>query len=120
MALENCIHQKVCKHFQEDEVAECLVKTICRHFAKDYSNSDDDSTDIFPEVKRRKKEPKDTDLQAQFKKARIYLALHEADLDENQKAAVAAQKGKFFSKLTKEQINQLIEIAAYIERARTK
>lgn len=117
MALENCIHQRVCKHFQEDEVAECAVKEICRHFKKTYVV---DEADEFILKSERKDPQRDAELQDNFKQARQFLCAHAKDLDENQKAAIRAISGKHFSSLSREQVDQLIGIAADVKTNRGK
>jgi hypothetical protein len=115
--VSTCIHQKVCKHFSENEILECALEDVCKHHAKDYSDIEPETRPLAQPKKNKGGKGSD-DLLALFKKAKVFIAMHRGDLDENQKAAVDAMSGKHYSSLTDEQRKQLIEIAAYLKKAK--
>jgi hypothetical protein len=121
MDKETCIHQRLCKHFQEDEIATCEIREVCKYFAASFLNAGIDIDGVRQEVKMPKSGRKAAVSSEQailhtFRKAKIYISLNRKKLDENQKKAVESLSGKHYSGLTKEQKDQIIEIAADLER----
>lgn len=117
MKEQTCIHQKLCKHCQEDDMSYCGIREVCKYFTQSFLGGGVDMDGLRIEQPKRKavKETVD-DLLAVFRKAKVYISLHKDKLNDNQSKAMASLSGKHYSGLTKEQKDQVVAIAADLER----
>lgn len=118
MKTDTCIHQKLCKHFQEDEMATCGIREVCKYFTESFLSGTVtfEGQRIDPVQNKKRNVKADDDLLTTFRKAKVFITLHKEKLNENQQKAVASMQGKHYSSLSKEQRDQLIGIAADLER----
>lgn len=118
---ESCVHQKLCKYFQDDELADCGIRDVCKHYTESCLSSgvSIDGSRIEPKAPKgsKTKGNKADDILKTFRKAKIFISLNEKRLNENQALAYKSVKGKHYSSLSESQVQQVIEIAADLERS---